>query len=379
MKKKNYSIILCGGLFLASCMSNNDKCLQKLFDEVGVEKSQIHNATHLVTILGNGCKGCIHKALSEIHNSTDTIYIIACKSKKTFNVSAIVAASLKNGTVLRYVAELPEEKRKILYVDTEQSHYHCLKVMKRILRLAGLPDDRDNEHLEFLALRKYTPEQRIRIVEQAIYNTPDIGLVIIDGIRDMVYDINSPGESTRIISKLMQWTDDRQIHIHTILHQNKGDENARGHIGTELNNKAETVLLVEKDKSNGDISNVSAMHIRAMDFEPFAFRINDNALPELIEGYRPEAKKPGRPEEEKFDPYRHITEQQHRIALEAAFGLKEEYGYKDLETALIKSYMSVGVKLNHQKAVSLITMLRNKRMIVQENGRKYTFKPDFHY
>ena len=301
------------------------------------------------------------------------------KSKKTFNVSAIVAAALKNGTVLRYVAELPEEKRKILYVDTEQSHYHCLKVMKRILRMAGLPDDRDNENLEFLALRKYTPEQRIRIVEQAINNTPDIGLVIIDGIRDMVYDINSPGESTRIISKLMQWTDDRQIHIHTILHQNKGDENARGHIGTELNNKAETVLLVEKDKSNGDISNVSAMHIRAMDFEPFAFRINDNALPELIEGYRPEAKKPGRPEEEKFDPYRHITEQQHRIALEATFGLKEEYGYKDLETSLIKAYMSVGVKLNHQKAVSLITMLRNKRMIVQENGRKYTFKPDFHY
>lgn len=34
------------------------------------------------------------------------------KSKKTFNVSAIVAAALKNGTVLRYVAELPEEKKE---------------------------------------------------------------------------------------------------------------------------------------------------------------------------------------------------------------------------------------------------------------------------
>ncbi len=67
------------------------------------------------------------------------------KSKKTFNVSAIVAAALKNGTVLRYVAELPEDKRKMLYVDTEQSPYHCLKVMTRILRMAGLPDDRDNE------------------------------------------------------------------------------------------------------------------------------------------------------------------------------------------------------------------------------------------
>ena len=159
----------------------------------------------------------------------------------------------------------------------------------------------------------------------------------------------------------------------------RSDENARGHIGTELNNKAETVLQVEKDKGNGDISHVSAIHIRAMDFEPFAFRINDKILPELIEGYKPETKKPGRPEEEKFDPYRHITEQQHRIALEAAFGLKEEYGYKELEDALIKIYMSVGVKLNHKKAVSLITMLRNKRMIVQENGRKYTFMPDFHY
>lgn len=301
------------------------------------------------------------------------------KSKKTFNVSAIVAAALKNGTVLLYSAELPQDKRKILYVDTEQSPYHCLKVMERILRMAEFPTDRDNENLEFLALRKYTPKERIAAVEQAIYNTPNLGLVIIDGIRDMVYDINSPGESTRIISKLMQWTDDRQLHIHTILHQNKGDENARGHIGTELNNKAETILLVEKDKSDNDISRVSAMHIRAMDFEPFAFRINDKALPELVEDYKPQEKKAGRPKQEEFDAYKHITEQQHRIALEAAFALKKEYGYKELEDILIKTYTSVGVKLNHQKAVLLITTLRNKRMIVQENGKKYTFMPDFYY
>lgn len=124
--------------------------------------------------------------------------------------------------------------------------------------------------LSFLALRKYTPEQRIKIVEQAIYNTPGIGLVIIDGIRDMVYDINSPGESTRIISKLM--VDGRQADTYPYdTASEQRDENARGHIGTELNNKAETVLLVEKDKGNGDISNVSAMHIRAMDFEPLPF------------------------------------------------------------------------------------------------------------
>ena len=128
------------------------------------------------------------------------------KSKKTFNVSAIVAAALKNGTVLSYTAELPENRRKILYVDTEQSSYHCAKVAKRILRMAGLPTGRNHKDLEFLVLRKYTPEERIAIVREAIYRTENVGLVVIDGIRDMVYDINSPSESTKIISLLMTWT-----------------------------------------------------------------------------------------------------------------------------------------------------------------------------
>ena len=123
------------------------------------------------------------------------------KSKKTFNVSAIVAAALTNKVVLKYAADLPEEKRKILYVDTEQSTYHCLKVAKRILRMAGLPTDKNHENLEFLTLRKYTPEERIAIVEQAIYQSDNLGLVIIDGIRDMVYDINSPSEATCIRSE----------------------------------------------------------------------------------------------------------------------------------------------------------------------------------
>ena len=301
------------------------------------------------------------------------------KSKKTFNVSAIVAAALKNGTVLLYSAELPKDKRKILYVDTEQSPYHCLKVMERILRMAGLPTDRDSEHLEFLALRKYTPKERIAAVEQAIYNTPELGLVVIDGIRDMVYDINSPSESTKVISLLMTWTGERHIHIHTILHQNKGDENARGHIGTELSNKAETVLQVEKDEKNPDISTVKAAHIRAINFGPFAFRINGEALPELLDEYLFKHKDPGKGKKEKFDPYKDITEKQHRIALEAAFTLKDEYGYKELAEELRKTYASVGVMLGGNRLTDLITVLKNKRMIVQENGRKYTFKPDFHY
>ena len=57
------------------------------------------------------------------------------KSKKTFNITAIVASALSGKNVLRYNAHLPEGKHKVLYVDTEQSKCHCHKVLERILRL----------------------------------------------------------------------------------------------------------------------------------------------------------------------------------------------------------------------------------------------------
>lgn len=295
------------------------------------------------------------------------------KSKKTFNVSAIVAATLKNGTVLQYDAELPENKRKILYVDTEQSPYHCQKVMRRIVRMAGLSLDEEPKNLQFLTLRRHTPDIRISIVEEAIYNTKGLGLVIIDGIRDMVYDINSPSESTKIISKLMQWTDELQIHIHTILHQNKADDNARGHIGTELNNKAETVLEVAKDKLDNNISTVQAVHIRAMDFQPFAFRINDDALPELVGDYSFNKK-----ESQCYD-YSELKGEQHREALEATFSEVELYGYSDLMDALKRGYATIGCVYGENKLGKLKVFLENKRMIVKDAAKKYKFNPNYHY
>ena len=300
------------------------------------------------------------------------------KSKKTFNVSAIVASALSEGRVLHYKSEFPSDKRCILYIDTEQGRHHCQKVLNRILRLANLPADIDPENLKLLALRKYSPEERLAIVEYALDTIPNIGLVIIDGIRDFVYDINSPSEATRIISKLMQWTDDRQIHIHTILHQNKNDEHARGHIGTELNNKAEAIMQIEVDKEDKSISIVEAVHIRDKEFEPFAFRINEQALPELVESYSPKEKKVGRPKKEQFDPYRDIQESVHRNALELTFANGDINGYDQVREALRVGYANAGYKLSYNKSVDVLKFLTNKRMVVKEKN-SYHFMSDYHY
>ena len=201
------------------------------------------------------------------------------KAKKTFNGCALVAAALINGQVLEYQASFPETKRNILYFDTEQSPYHCQLVMQRILHLAGLPLDREPEHLHFSHLRAIADsEERRAIIRYVIYHTPDVGLVVIDGIRDLMHDINSSTEATKFVGDLMQWTGEQNIHIQTVLHLNKGDDNARGHIGTELNNKVESVLLIVRDNADADRSIVSPAIIRSKAFHPFAFRLSEKGI-----------------------------------------------------------------------------------------------------
>ena len=295
------------------------------------------------------------------------------KSKKTFNICAIVAAALTNSTVLNYTASFPDEKRKILYVDTQQSPFHCQRVLKRILQLAELPTDAQPETLEFLSLRRFIPKTRILIIQEAIYQTDHLGLVIIDGVRDLAYDINSPSEATNLITALMQWTDERQIHIHTVLHLNKGDDNTRGHLGTELNNKAETILQITKDEFDKDISSVTTMCIRDIDFDPFAFRINDESLPELVENYKPrQATTP-----KGFD-YLEVPEAKHREALENLFSNGDLVSYTSLIPKLKETYSNIGYSFGINKAKLLKVFLENKRMILKE-GKSYRYNPDFHY
>ena len=253
-------------------------------------------------------------------------------------------------------------------------------VMHRIMKLAELPTNEDCDRFYFLALRKFNPKERLAIIDDAINQIEGLGFVVIDGIRDLVYDINSPSEATCVISKLMQWTDEYQIHLHTILHQNKSDENARGHIGTEINNKAETVIQIEKDKDDNNISKVESVHTRSKDFLPFAFCINDQSLPELLPGYVPTKKSAGRPKQEPFSPYRDIHETIHRKALKLAFEGRETIsGYKALEEELTTAYELAGTKFNHNKIVKIIKFLTNKRMVIQESRGIYRFMPDYHY
>ena len=123
---------------------------------------------------------------------------------------------------------------------------------------------------------------------------------------------------------------------------------------------------------------MEALHIRDRDFEPFAFRINEKSLPELVEFYQPQKRQPGRPAKEPFDPYKEISEDTHRSALNAAFENDNISSYDSYLERLKEGYGRQGIKLGHNKAVKLATFLSNKRMVVKE-GKEYRFNRDFHY
>ena len=237
----------------------------------------------------------------------------------------------KRDSVLNYTRNCPENKRKILYVDTEQKFLPLCESGKRILRMAGLPTGSNHETSEFLVLRKYTPEERIgNHVREAIYRTENVRLVVITEYGIWCNDINSPSESTKVISPAddMDGGKDTSIH-HTIRIRTRGRER-RGTSGTELSNKAETVLQVEKDEKDPDISNGQNRNTSGRWTSNRSFRINEGGIARTA-GRIPVQTQGSGQREGKVRPL-----QGHQRAATASHWkrhspLKDEYGYKELE------------------------------------------------
>ncbi|MBN2571314.1 MAG: hypothetical protein JXA68_04240 [Ignavibacteriales bacterium] len=203
------------------------------------------------------------------------------KARKGFLVSAIIASCLGYSNILNFNAHLTIGKKIVLF-DTEQGDYDLQIAAKRAIRLNNLNQHPD--YFDVYALRQLTTSDRVYFIEQYLEKTKDVGIIFIDGIRDLLIDINNTDQSTELTTKLMQWTKVYNIHICVILHENPGSDKLRGHLGTEITNKAETVISVEKPKENQDLSIVIPKATRGtIPFKEFAFLINEYGLPELTD------------------------------------------------------------------------------------------------
>jgi hypothetical protein len=192
------------------------------------------------------------------------------KSRKTFLIGLFASQFLESSATA-----------KVIILDTEQALFHVQRSTKRIHRLLEWEENQNSEQLRVFALRELSPEQRTEFLKRAIpHFRPD--LVFADGVRDLLHDFNNITESSDLVNLLMALSSGYNCHICAVLHENKGDASLRGHAGTELMNKSETVISVSKDPDS-DYSAVEPKVCRNIPFEKFHFLVDENGLPQVCE------------------------------------------------------------------------------------------------
>ena len=216
------------------------------------------------------------------------------KSGKTF-VTSMLMACCQNRDVLAF-QRIGDEPLRVLWYDTEQSDESTQDILKnRIMTLikttTDLTDSTDKnscnscnslfkKSIDVFNVRGVAWKERRDLLREAVTRCkPD--LVIVDGIRDLVNDINDGVLAQEVMEELMHLATEHDCCIVCVLHQNKSgeDHNLRGWIGTELMNKAFEVYSCEKLLPQR-IFSLEQTLTRKYDIErTMYFEVGDDGLP----------------------------------------------------------------------------------------------------
>ncbi len=209
----------------------------------------------------------IVKINGEIICTQENITTISGESKsgKSAFASIILAGAVSINGVndgIEGVEVLPNYDRKaVLYFDTEQARHRTKRNVKSILKRCGLSECPEN----FLVynVRNVDDLRNIlsSICERATNQFGGIHLMVIDHIADFIRDTNDLEQSNEIVKFFGQLSSEFNTTILTIVHTNPNSNKERGHIGSELQRKSESVIQVVSDKSSG-VSYIKGRYLR---------------------------------------------------------------------------------------------------------------------
>lgn len=281
---------------------------------------------------------------------------------------SVLAGKAKAGktTVTAWLAsQMIQKSMKVLWLDTEQGLYYGSRTQHWILSIAKTLSD---PNLIYLNLREYRTDERGAIMERAIQDfEPD--LVVLDGVRDLVYDINDTKEATNVAESLMHWTTKYNLSLLSILHTNKTNGEIRGHVGAELKNKSESVIRVENDKDNGRVI-CSSDESRGKQFETFAFDRDDNGIPHIIEDYTAFEVSNNIQKKEAIMPNDPTYSAAHVDIINKMFSKTEWLKYSEVLDQIKLYFGSHGVKFGDSKARVFLEYYRNESLMIYDRNKK---------
>jgi glycosyltransferase A (GT-A) superfamily protein (DUF2064 family) len=207
------------------------------------------------------------------------------KSGKTFFTSMLMALGVCHEVM--GIRRIEPKPLRVLWMDTEQSEESTQEILcDRIMKLwqRNMPEGESTDNFpsdmfDIFNVRADAWQDRLPLLETAIKEYhPD--LVILDGIRDLVNDINDGILSQQVIERLMNLASETDCCIVSVLHQNKAsdDKNLRGWIGTELTYKSFEVYECSKDSDR--IFSIKQTMTRKYDIdEVLQFVVDAEGLP----------------------------------------------------------------------------------------------------
>lgn len=203
------------------------------------------------------------------------------KTKKTFFLSLLASVYLSDQNSFGADIKGYRDDNCLVHLDTEQGAWHAQRVFKRVQDMSS------NKKLgcyQTYALRTINYKQRLEFIEYILKENKDKnGLILIDGIADLVSDVNNIEESNLCVQKLMELSARYSCHIMTVIHQNFGSAKlGTGHLGSFLEKKSETVIQLETNTTNKDWVTAICKRSRGYSFETFSFSVNDFGLPYVV-------------------------------------------------------------------------------------------------
>lgn len=310
---------------------------EKLQDEFMLTKSASKEAKRQAIIELTSCVLDLDKTFSDDRNllyfngtpflRKGNISIIQGKPKsgKSYFCSMLAAAAIA-GEYEDLTANQRKPVSKLVYFDTEQSEEYASKQAKRIMTMAGKPDNRFPDNFSVYSFRKLSPPKARTLFETAfLVECPNI--VILDGITDLVDSPNDELEAKQRVAWLYNLAEAYDSHIIVVIHENSGSfDKARGHIGSELERKVETGIQLEVCRSeNNQIKRVEYKLSRGASPDNFQFTIDGSGFPHIEPWTEPNTGQEPKVSKEDVTLYR----------LKAAFDGKEMLSKDNLKVAIM--------------------------------------------
>lgn len=175
----------------------------------------------------------------------------------------------------------------VVYVDTERNLSEQLPYALQSIQIkAGYNRIDHPSNFEYISLLQISRKERFEALNEYLNHikktTNNPLFIVLDVSTDCIEDFNKTDKSMELIDLMNMAINEHNVIFLCLIHENPKSDKARGHFGTELMNKASTVMQVgfEKDANQNDTDIIRVKYLKCRStarHSPFYIKYSNEA------------------------------------------------------------------------------------------------------